>query len=330
MAQIDEQDSTSTIAIWPICIALFGIPAIVAAWQGDSVLAGCIATVGIGAWAGFRIGALRVLATVGFVYAALHFVPGWSPQFESLFRDWTGFSGLTNRVTTYATVAFVIGLGIAIAVSVVSRSLFKNGSSADSNNRWVGFFVGAIEGVVAALLFLGGLQLVEPMILQSAASTAELKASPSESDDRSSLLSIANFVSDSVLEINQQAKTSYIGPVLQKYNPYEKFPELNRLSEIQKTIQLVNQPRAVEGLLNSPGFRNLQSSPEIAAAVKAIRSDPNIAEIMASSEPMGIDQVMTVMNSDAVLNLFDQAEFMERAAEIFRESDLAIETVELP
>jgi hypothetical protein len=224
----------------------------------------------------------------------------------------------------------VIGLGIAIAVSVVSRSLFKNGSSADSNNRWVGFFVGAIEGVVAALLFLGGLQLVEPMILQSAASTAELKASPSESDDRSSLLSIANFVSDSVLEINQQAKTSYIGPVLQKYNPYEKFPELNRLSEIQKTIQLVNQPRAVEGLLNSPGFRNLQSSPEIAAAVKAIRSDPNIAEIMASSEPMGIDQVMTVMNSDAVLNLFDQAEFMERAAEIFRESDLAIETVELP
>ena len=65
-----------------MCLILFGVPAAVVAWQGDYVFAAVLGLIGFGCFSGFKVGAVRTLAIVAGIIAAVWFSSQLSVDFQ--------------------------------------------------------------------------------------------------------------------------------------------------------------------------------------------------------------------------------------------------------
>jgi hypothetical protein len=212
---------------------------------------------------------------------------------------------LANRFLSIGVVGLVITFAVSSLVILLLGRLLRKRPRLDSLNRWLGFSVGAVEGLAAMVFFLGGLLIVEPMERER----AELR---DPADVRGRMLS--KFI----LVTAEATRESRIGPVLETYNPFIRVPQLNRIQEVQQSVQVLSDPAKIEGLLHHPSMEQLQRRPEVRQAMQKLNSDPKISDILRSGRSMDRTMAMTLLSHPAVLELVDQPGFLEAASRVMQ------------
>ena len=298
---------------------LFAVPAAGFIWyfmsSQDFVGVGSVLVVLLAAFSGFRLGFSKMGVSLVAFAAAFWFASQLGIQYESQFTQWFGTTGLLNRFIAIG----VIGLGIAllgtIILSWIAGLILKNRPRLASFNSWLGFGAGAIQGAVAVLLFLGGLLILEPVELQRANQQVE---SPEKSKS----------VSKAILAVTEHTHSSKLGPYIEEYNPFTRFPQLNKLEEVQKSVQMLSDTGKINDLMNHPNMMQLKQRPEVTEAVNSLISDPEIKAALKKGGVMSGKAVMNLLNHPALMQLFDDQEFMQEAKEIIKETKL-LDNVEI-
>jgi len=198
--------------IFLICLLLFGIPAGVCIYKGDLVTGIALAIVGLSCYLGYRTGAVRALASVGGIVAAVYFAPQWVPKVEQLLTEWLSLSGLLNRIVSLG----LIGLAIIVAVFLIGRLLCRLFLSKDGHgainglNNWSGLLIMGGEAVIGIALLLGGILIVSP-------EQEDLPLPPASAN-------LQQRLGYQIDVIASETRSGAIGRVLEKHNPFVKFP----------------------------------------------------------------------------------------------------------
>lgn len=305
MTQEEPITTSMPIRVRLLLLVAFCTPTLYFALSDDLVTATVCMASGIAAFGGYRTGAGYILAMLGAAAAAIAFAPSIGLSQEWRISQWLGTSGLTNRLLSVSLVGLLIGLVTLFLLSFLIRRVFANRPRLDSLNRWIGFAFGAVEGVIAMVLFLGGLMMIEPLELQR-----------SELRDKNDVRGQA--ISRFILNTTASTRKSRIGPMLVAYNPFTRIPSLNQVEEIQQSVRVLSEPSQIQRLLEHPSIQQLQQRPEVRRVMSELQSDPDVQEILHSGNPMNRQAMMTLMNHPAVLELLDQPGFLEEAAEVVR------------
>jgi len=308
----DDWDNAEPVRMpwkWRLFLTvLFLQPILYFAWEGDHVLAAVCAVSGFMAFGGFRLGAIAILSSIGAIAAAIHYAPSIGCAQEFRFTEWFGTTGLLNRGLSIGVVGVAITLGITGVAAIIVGGLVRQRPVLDRVNRWTGFGIGLVEGLALCLFFLGGMLVIEP--------TEQARAeSPSDKEVVRPLLARA------IATTTEQTRASRLGPVIEQYNPFVRFPSLNKVEEIQKSVQVLSDPREIDGLMNHPSMRQLRQRPEIRAVVEKLHDDPEIRKLFQSGRPMDRLTAMTLLSHPVVLELLDQPGFTEEAARVLREAN---------
>ena len=285
------------------CLALFGIPAAVCAWQGDYVLAALLALTGFGCMSGFKVGAVKALALVAAIAAAVWFGPQWTGDLELKLTQWLSTTGLTNRLLSLGLITVGLITVTVFVVGCISGWIFKKSPSAGLLNRGVGFLMGGAEVAVGVLVLLGGLIVVQPML-----PTTTREEAP-----------VQHALNSGIAKVIEHTQSSYIGPIVEQYNPFVKFPQLNCLAQVQKTVAVLQDPYAVKRVINDQRIQALQEDETMREAIEMLKSDETINDILKSDGPVDRTKIMAIMNSRVVLHLLDQPGFVAEASKVIAE-----------
>ena len=289
--------------VFLICLALFGIPAAIFAWQQDYVLSGLLIIVAAGCISGFKVGAARTLATVAGIIAAVWFTPQFSGDLEPKLTEWISTTGLTNRLLSIGLIGGLIILVTVLVVGLISGSIFKRSRGLNSLNRWTGFLMGGAEAAVGLFVLLSGLIIVQPMLPVSSVTEAPIE----------------HAITTNVAKVVEQTEQSYIAPYIEKYNPFVKYPQLNRFAEVQSTVAVLQDPVAVKKIIYDPRIKALQEDPAMQEAIDKLKKDKTINKILRSGGPTDAAKVMQIMNSPVLLDLLDQPGFVEEASRVIED-----------
>lgn len=281
------------------CIAFFG-PAAYFGYQGETVLAAILASAGVGAFGGFRVGVLSILTSVAAIAAAIVYAPEIGMQYELQVGSKLGTTGLLNRCISVAAVGIGISMLVWLVMHLTVGRIVRNRPNLVRMNRRCGFVIGFTQGAAAILLLVGGLIVMEPIQRQKLAE-ANVAA-----EDYSVVHKVIFWTVD-------QTDASVIGPTIRKYNPIEQIPQLNQIQRVQRTAAVLADPAKMNDVIGHPSILELQQQPEVQKAVAELRSDESINDILTSGKPMNRDAAMTLLNHPAVLNLVDQPGFLEQA-----------------
>lgn len=305
-----ETTPTGMRLLWRLvfCVLFFG-PAIYFATDHDYVTAACCAVAGASAFGGYRAGAVSIVTMLLAITTAIAFAPSIGQSQEARFAQWFSTTGLTNRFLAIGVAGALISLIASSLLIMIGGRILKGRPRLDRLNRWIGFGIGGLEGVAATAIFLGGLLILEPIEQER----AELR---DPGDMRGTL------VSKFILTTSEKARASRIGPVLVAYNPFTRIPRLNKVQEVQQSVQVLSDPVKIEGLLHHPTITELQQRPEVRKAVDKLTSDPEIQQILRSGRKMDRSMAMTLLSHPAVMELIDQPGFLEQASKAIESTRL--------
>jgi uncharacterized membrane protein required for colicin V production len=290
-------------------LAIFGGTAYVFYQKLDYVGMLGTAAIALACFSGFRLGASRITATLLGFAAAVAFAPGLGLTQEHRFTEWFGTTGLTNRFLSIGAIGLLLALTVTVISVLIMNRVMKHRPRLVWSNCWLGFLIGGAEGAVAILLLLGGILIMQPVEQQR----ADLR-------DPSDVRGLA--VSNAILTVAQKTQASPIGPVVEKYNPFTRIPQLNKIEKIQSTVHVLSDPDRINGLLQHAAIRQLQQQPEVKVAVDRLMSDAEIKQILYSGKAIDRAAAITLLNHPAVLELVDQPGFLEEANKIIDESNL--------
>jgi len=294
---------------WPariFWIVLLDAVAIYGFFRQDYVLAAVPMVIMCAAFSGFRIGALRLVGSLGAIALAIAYAPQVGITYEVTFAQWLGTTGLMNRLISIGSVGLLVTAFCSIALMVlIGRPIARRPWLAWLNS-WTGFAFAGVQGLVAAWLFLGGILMIDAL---------QPKSDQGVDGD---VASIAADLPQAVQMIAEHTKQSELGPWIEKYNPFVCIPQLNRLEEVQRTVQVLGDPARMNGLLLHPHVAALQQRPTTQRAIRELIADPGIRELLESESKIDKPAVMMLMKHPAVLNLVDQPGFLAAAQEAIR------------
>ena len=285
------------------CLVLFGLPAAACVWQGDFVLAAILALIGFGCMSGFKVGAVKALAIVAGIAAAVWFGPQWTGDLELKLTEWFSTTGLTNRLLSFGLIGLAMVIVSLFVVALISGWMFKKIPSLGGLNRGIGFLLGGAEVGVAVLVLLGGLIVIQPMLPTSTSEEAPVQ----------------HALNSGIEKVIEHTESSYVGQIVEQYNPFVKFPQLNCFAHVQKTVAVLQDPEAVKQMINDPRIEALQADPSMQEAIEMLKSDKAINEVLKDGEISSQKKVMTIMNSRVVLHLLDQPGFVAEASKVIAE-----------
>ncbi|MGB7348189.1 MAG: CvpA family protein [Pirellulaceae bacterium] len=282
------------------------------AYLGDYVVAATAAIVLFCALAGFRMGLMRMAASIAAFAAAVYFAPQLGLTYERSFSEWAGTTGLLNRFLAIASIGLVISLLATLVLSAITTRMLRRRPLLARMNGWLGFGAGAAQGAVVVLLFLGGLLIVEPMQLQLANQDANATTSTRpETSQR---------MTDALLTVADHTHRSRLGPVIEQYNPFERFEPLKKLDQIQTSVRVLSNPQKIEELLHHPAITELQQRPEVKQAVANLMDDKEIREVLHSGKSIDRNTAIQLLSHPAIMELIDQPGFIEEASKVIKES----------
>ena len=271
-------------------------------------MAGTVA-IAIACFSGFQLGASRIAASLIGIAAAIALAPYWGISQEHRFTEWFGTTGLANRFLSVGVIGLLIILVASVISVIITNRFMKNRPRLAMSNSWLGFMIGGAEGVIAILLLLGGILMIEPVEKQR----ADLRGA----DDVR-----GQAVGNAITTVAFKTRASPLGPVIDKYNPFTRIPQLNKIEKVQQTVVVLSNPAKIDQLIHHPDITRLQERPEMKQAVDKLMSDPEITQILYSGKSIDRAGAMTLLNHPAVLELVDQPGFLEEANRIIDESDL--------
>ncbi len=308
---IDDSDNSNRPRMSWKCRLFIGVlfiePSLYFGWEGDYVLAAVCLVSGFTAFSGFRLGAVSILGSIGAIAAAIAYAPSIGYAQEVRFTQCFGTTGLLNRFLCVGVVGLAITLGVTGVVMFVAGKAFRKRPGLDKVNRWSGFGIGFVEGLAVCLFFLGGMLVLDPI-------EKEYGQSRSADDTR------RQFLLKAISTTTEYTRASRLGPIIDQYNPFVRFPGLNKVEEVRKSVRVLSDPRKIDGLLNHPSIQQLQRRPEVRAAVKKLHDDPEIRNVLRSGRRMDRSMAMMLFSHPAVLELLDQPGFIEEATKVIRDT----------
>lgn len=296
----DSSQGRGALDVW--CLALFFPVVLWAMVSKDYVLATAWCLVCLCGCSGLRAGAFGMLGMFIAMGVAFIYGPSLGIRYEYEVTKWLGTTGLANRLISISITVVMMTLVIGQAIQwLIALATYKN-KTIQGVNRCVGGLFGCAQGVAGVFLLVGGLFTIES--LQKTNVTAHKSASNLQ----------VEMTSASLLErVVQETHASRLGEWVQRYNPYEKIPQLNRFHEVKSTVEMLVQPERVQELLAHPEVTRLKSDPQVQQAIRDLRDDPQISKLLQGDKPLDSSAILMLMNHPKVLNLLDQPGFLESA-----------------
>jgi len=279
--------------------------------QGDYVLAAVIGFTGLAAFSGFRIGAIAIAASLAGIAAAITYAPELGIQQEWRLTEWFGTTGLLNRLIAIGSAGLLIGLAVLIVTQIVCGQFLRRHPSMNRSNRWLGFGVGTAEGLLAMLFLLGGVLVLEPIERERTANASV--QSPS-----------VQRLSTWVVVAAEHTRRSNIGPWIEAYNPLVRYPELNQIEEIRKSVVVLSDPSKIQQVIDHPDVQKLRQRPDVQAAYEQVMQDPRIRAALYSGQKMSKSTALLLLNHPALLRLIDQPGFVAAARQTIRNTQLRL------
>ncbi len=134
------------------------------------------------------------------------------------------------------------------------------------------------EATVGIALLLGALLIVFPATEDSEPAGLPELAKPSAS--------FQERLNDQLAMVATQTRSGASGELLEKHNPFVRFPELNKFEKIQQTVRTISNPAAIEQLIPHPRIDELKNKPAVQAAIDKLKFDEAIRQIIGSEEPL--------------------------------------------
>jgi len=254
---------------------------------------------------GMRSGASGMIGTIAAMAIAVALAPSIGMRYEGEVTKWLGTGGLANRILSISLVGIAVTIGLSLIAKQISRQWILKSPNFAYLNRLSGSILGFLQGGAAVLLFLGGLVTIEAMQRSNVQGTHQ-----TNSESRGSLL--VNLV--------QQTRASRLGPWVEKYNPYERIPQLNRFAELKQSVSMIAEPAKMQRLLEHPEVQRLRNDTQMQRVMEELVKDKDINHILHSGKPIDAPAIVVLMNHPSVLKLIDQPGFLETASKVIREA----------
>lgn len=279
-------------------------------FQGDPITGTLCCAAGLAAISGFRLGASRLFASVLGFTLAYRFAPALGTEYEYEFSKVFDTSGLTNRFMAIAWVAVLISLIVFLVSCKLINLFMQRRRKLATIDSYLGSLAGVGEVCVGGLLLLGGIVFLEPTI----------QASRENSSRDGQSTSPKHWVT----RVANNTRASQVGPIVEKYNPFENIDALRKIGKTQGTVRVLTNPDHLKNLVRHPSIASLKDDPEMELALKNLNEDPEIREILESGTISRSD-AWKLLSHPAVKDLVDQKKFLERATQLVMQQVEAIE-----
>lgn len=259
--------------------------------RDDPIAAGVFVSAVISALLGFRMGISTILVSILGLATAYWIAPPWGIALEPRFNGIFGTSGLTNRCLAIGTVALVVSLLITTVASMLIGGFLARRRKLDLLDRYLGLALGVGEGMFVVLLILAAFVR----------------------------FNLGNRLGEPATKIAGVLNKSAVLPYVKRFDPFDRLPILDQANEWQQSVQYLREPQNVNALLRDPRVSELRQQPEYQAAIREFRNDPVVSELFDNGETIDREMLMRLMNSDAVLKLLDQKEFLDRMYDVLQD-----------
>ena len=297
----------------PVWLLLLGsLGAIVGfSWsERDYVASAAVGFLAIGGLGGYRIGALRMLGGIGGVAAAYRFAPIAAPWLAAQLQDSVSSSHGLTRLLSLGIASLVIAVFVMLLSAVISRRLSKQYPHFEAGNQLLGFGAGTAQGAIGMLILLSGIMITAPLASQ------RLRHPPAWDQDQ-----FARTVAQQIVTIADQTKRSTVGPVVARYNPFERVPQLKQL---RSAIPAAKNPEVFATISDHPALATLQAKPSVRAAMQSIANDPELREIAQSGKVMDSQTAMSLLNNPTICKLLEQPELIRDITQVLGQFDSQI------
>lgn len=299
---------TSLVPRWLNFNSVVTVCALIVAWkswqayqQDDLVAASAIPLIAAGALFGYCCGIVSFLVSLVGAVAVYYFAPQLGVEFEHLFAEYFATAGLLNRGLAIGAAGLLIFLFVHLLSSLLIDSIAGNSGGNSPLSSWLGLGAGAAQATVCVLLFLNGFAVLQPMF--------PVAEGGGEVGGESSL----------VAQIETAIEQSQWRPWAERNNLFERFPRLNVVAEVHRSVDGLKGPDHVRRLMRHPLVMELRMQPSMEDAVRELSKDPDFVELM-KGERSSEYTISTLLSSNAVLNLIEQPGFLQTARQVLNET----------
>ena len=302
----------------PFAVLLLMMVAVAGAcffFAGENDFVAVVATVlvSIGCLTGFSFGLSKVLGSLIGIGTAVAFAPGLAASRDGLFTEWFGTTGILNRWLMIGAIGLLIAIVVAVIASAILKFILESRPWLSQVNGWLGFAAGGLKAVVAILFTLGGIQAIAPLY--------QTQHDQIESGLQQNENQAVQRVTSAVLMVDEKTRESRLGPVVQRWNPFELIPQLNQFENLQKAVTVMSDPKQVENLLQHPSIQDFSDDPEVKKTIDELLQSEDFQE-MFKSETIDQHAVMQVLGSPQILKLVEQPGFLNKAMEIIDQTEV--------
>ena len=259
--------------------------------RDDPIAAGVLISAGISALLGFRMGISTIVISILGLATACWIAPPWGIGLEPRFTGIFGTTGITNRCLAIGTVGLVVSLLITTVASMLIGGFLARRRQLDLLDRYLGLALGVGEGLFVVLLLLASFVRFD----------------------------LGNRLGEPITRIAGALNKSAVLPYVKRFDPFDRVPILDQADNLQASVQYLREPQNVNALLRDPRVSELRRQPEYQAAIREFRNDPVVSELFDGGETIDREMLLRLMNSDAVLKLLDQDEFLDRMYDVLQD-----------
>ncbi len=188
--------------------------------EGDHITAAVVVLVGLTGMAGYWLGGSLICAFLGALTLGGLFATNLAEMFGPTVSNFFGTSGFLNTILATCIGCITMGFVAMLVFEVVwNRMLGRRGHQGPVNQP-LGLSLGAIQGVVLALMIFGGVLITERHALYA---------------EKGDVETVQDYMrkrtAKSILKVVQATRNSPITPYIEQYNPFERVPQLRQLQD---------------------------------------------------------------------------------------------------
>ncbi len=246
---------------------------------------------------------------------------------EGLTSSALGTTGLTNRLISVSIVAGIILLAVAAGLHVLIGKALETRPHLKRYDKLTGLGLGVAQGTLVGMLLMWGLLALEPIAsntLGQISSTIEQSADAPSADHKNSPTdepADLNPMARRILAVTRSIYDSVIGKLAKAVNPVQ---DTRWLSTCNNALTVLNDPRAREVFVTNETIANIKDRPCVIQALDTLRNDPQIKDILESSDGINGNGLRIILSSPTVLTIIDDTVLMEELSPIADDIELAL------
>ena len=210
--------STKIPPVWLFWFTCLGSLAAYFWATDDRIAAAFISVVGITGMGGYWLGGTVVMASIIAMLGSSLFAKWIAEALGPAITELCGATGVLNGILAVCFGCLIIGLMAMLVVEIGWNRWMARRATLRLHDRALGLSLGAIQGVLLSMIFLGGSLIAEPYAERTRAVKVE---------------TVGDFLrqctADSVSRVASGARNSTLTAFVATCNPFERVPPLKKL-----------------------------------------------------------------------------------------------------